>query len=404
MLQPPVRHHRPEDKRIAVCESRARVPAGSEFLSWSERIRRRVGVRAFDESHVKEPPVGVRPLLPQLRTAALELFIDIQDGDEALSSSIESSRHVLVLVRNVLHVLLSSLALLRLEADEVAGPLQLLLELHPPSHVLPELLGELLNCSGLLGLSLQSFSLSVVLVGQQRLVHDVSAEALPEMSQHKRTIDDKLRFSRRESSCKHARQLMHGDAILVASSRESRSVDHEALCVHPSSPCPSRHLPELICPVPPVSLSLVVGFVQLTEDNAPGRHVDPDGQRLRGKDDLDETSLEAELHVLAQDRQHACMMIRDASFQELVQLLKCFQPVELSTKAPKVLSLHRKQLSLNDANPMASFSFFILPLQKLFQLFTGRFLFRSHTQQGIPLHREGGIDAQLTGHAKNDCR
>src|SRR3954453_3316867 len=69
-----------------------------------------------------------------------------------------------------------------------------------------------------------------------------------------------------------------------------------------------------------VDVRFAVPFDERLEDDAAGRHVDAEGERLRREDDLDETFAEQLLDDLLEHRQHPGMVRGDAALQRVGEL------------------------------------------------------------------------------------
>mmetsp|Transcript_5106 Transcript_5106/g.11975 ORF Transcript_5106/g.11975 Transcript_5106/m.11975 type:complete len:275 (-) Transcript_5106:2731-3555(-) len=224
------------------------------------------------------------------------------------------------------------------------------------------------------------------------------------MAEDEASVDDELALGSRERAAQHPRELVHWDAVLLASRRERRGVDHKALVVHAPPPGAPRHLPELVGSAPAVAAALVVRLIQLREHHCPRWHVHSDRQRLRRKHYLDEPGLEEELDVLAEDGEHAGVVVRDPPPQQLFELLPGLEFAELLGEAPEVLPLHSRHLRLDSAHTMAPLALLVLPLHQRLPVLFRRLFLGPRPEQRVSVHAQRRIHARLARHAKDDSR
>ena len=184
---------------------------------------------------------------------------------------------------------------------------------------------------------------AVELVGHEGGAHDLAPVASGQVAQHERLVHHELRRGRRHGPRHHHPQAGHVHHVLRPRHAQRGRVRHVAAHVHAAAPRPPRHLPELVGAEPAVPRAQVVGLVELREHHGPRGHVHPHRQRLRREDHFDQPRLEAQLDELAQHRQHACVVVRDAPLEQVHDVVVRLQLAELGHE-PKQVTLHERLL------------------------------------------------------------
>ena len=108
----------------------------------------------------------------------------------------------------------------------------------------------------------------------------------------------------------------HGADELYRLRLPVRQIDDIAAVVLSTAPCAPRHLNILVRIQHTHSVGGVVILAETGEDDGLCRHINTDGERLCGEEDLHEAAAEQNLHALLENGDEAAVMIRNALFQE----------------------------------------------------------------------------------------
>ena len=116
-------------------------------------------------------------------------------------------------------------------------------------------------------------------------------------------------------------------------------------------------------------LSGVVGLVELREHDGARGHVHTDRERLGGEDELDQALLEAELDKLAQDGQHAAVVVGYTPLEQVHHVRVRLELTKLGHVPLQVRAVHGVQGSLGGLDECAPLGLRLLEGRPL--LFSG---------------------------------
>mmetsp|Transcript_15805 Transcript_15805/g.49504 ORF Transcript_15805/g.49504 Transcript_15805/m.49504 type:complete len:484 (+) Transcript_15805:351-1802(+) len=386
---------RPEDQRLAVRERGGAPPA--------RRERVRGGVY---ETGVAEPLVRVGPVVLERAFLGLDVVRRARRRGRLALCVDKSGRAARERFDELAPLALELLCLFLRHFDldpAAAAAAQLGLD-----DVVPVELGLELVWHGrrLSQLALGHGVLAAELVGAERLGQYGGVVAAVEVAQDERPVDDELGGRGRDAAGEHAIDFVQRRDIFKTGDRQSRRVDDVADDVQAAAAGAARHLPKFVDSEPAMALlrAGVVGLVQLREGDAARGHVDADRESLGGEDELDEALLEAELDKLAENGEHAGMVVGDPAAQESVDVSVGLELAELGHVPLHVLAVQGAALGLDRGDALRSLGLALRPLARALLVGRGRFLLNGSQEQVERLAGVRPLDAELARHAEHDAR